>query len=308
VLLVFATSDKGGTGRSVTSSNVLYRSALTGMDVCYLDFDFGSPTSGAIFDIESVARGTPDGDGLHTYLQYETRPPRRIDVWEQSERDIKGGHSNFGRLVLLPGDQGGGEWTPDENAVRRCAALFRKLSEEFDVCLVDLSAGRSGAVDMVLDATARREVKNAQIKVRWLIFHRWTRQHILAAYGLVQGEHGILRTGETRGHPQEALEATIRYIRTAVVEIDSTQTRGMRAAQMAWLRQCDTTLSELAGRLKLGQTRVLGTTPLDPMLQWREQLLTDNDVWATQVANTETIKAFGGIAERIMDDRAWEGL
>ena len=32
-MLVFATSDKGGTGRSVTSSNVVYRRALQGGDV-----------------------------------------------------------------------------------------------------------------------------------------------------------------------------------------------------------------------------------------------------------------------------------
>ena len=44
-MFVFAASDKGGTGRSVTSSNLLYRSALQGNDVCYLDFDFGSPTA-----------------------------------------------------------------------------------------------------------------------------------------------------------------------------------------------------------------------------------------------------------------------
>jgi hypothetical protein len=45
-VLIFATSDKGGTGRSVTSSNVAYREALLGKDVCYLDFDFGSPRPG----------------------------------------------------------------------------------------------------------------------------------------------------------------------------------------------------------------------------------------------------------------------
>ena len=48
-MLVFATSDKGGTGRSVTSCNIAYRLSLQGNDVVYLDFDFGSPTAGAIF-------------------------------------------------------------------------------------------------------------------------------------------------------------------------------------------------------------------------------------------------------------------
>ena len=35
-MIVIATSDKGGTGRSVTGSNVAYRRALQGGDVCYV--------------------------------------------------------------------------------------------------------------------------------------------------------------------------------------------------------------------------------------------------------------------------------
>ena len=56
-MIVFATSDKGGTGRSVTSSNIIYQAALTGLNVCYLDLDFGSPTSGAIFGVDALSRG-----------------------------------------------------------------------------------------------------------------------------------------------------------------------------------------------------------------------------------------------------------
>ena len=53
-MLLIATSDKGGTGRSVTGSNVVYRRALQGGDVCYVDFDFGSPTAGAVFGLAYV--------------------------------------------------------------------------------------------------------------------------------------------------------------------------------------------------------------------------------------------------------------
>ena len=48
-MIVFAISDKGGTGRSVTSANVAFRRALAGPNVAYLDVDFGSPTAGAVF-------------------------------------------------------------------------------------------------------------------------------------------------------------------------------------------------------------------------------------------------------------------
>src|SRR5262245_23781919 len=109
-MLVFATSDKGGTGRSVTSCNIVYRRALLGSDVCYLDFDFGSPTAGAIFNVYSVMQGTNKG-GLHSYLRGETIQPHRLDVWAESDRpSLRGRLPGAGRLVLMPGDEGGGEF------------------------------------------------------------------------------------------------------------------------------------------------------------------------------------------------------
>jgi hypothetical protein len=309
MLLVFATSDKGGTGRSVTSSNVLYRSALAGRDSCYLDFDFGSPTAGAIFSVDSIARGTERG-GLHSYLQARTERWDSVDIWTQSERrELRDKPLGAGRLVLLPGDKGGGEFTAKKEIMRRCVDLFLRLQEEFTICLVDLSAGRSQAIEIVLAATAQAELKRAKgITCRWLVFHRWTRQHILAAHGLVYGERGVLEAGTEIGHDRDELQATIRFVRTAVVELDSPQWKGMRAPQIAWLRECDSTLRELASRSGLGRTRALGSTPLDPMLQWREQLITDDDVWATRVANSETVKAFDSLAYKIVDDGEWEAL
>src|SRR5947199_9909024 len=107
-MLVFATSDKGGTGRSVTSSNVAYRRALQGSDVCYLDFDFGSPTAGAVFELTSAATGTDSG-GLHSYLQGRVVAPARLDVWSDSDREsLRSRPAGAGQFVLFPGDRGGG--------------------------------------------------------------------------------------------------------------------------------------------------------------------------------------------------------
>jgi hypothetical protein len=233
-----------------------------------------------------------------------------VDIWTQSERrELRTKPLGAGRLVLLPGDEGGGEFPAKMEIKRRCVDLFLRLQEEFTVCLVDLSAGRSQAIEIVLAATADPELRGAKgISCRWLVFHRWTRQHILAAYGLVFGERGLLEAGTEIGHDRDELQATIRFVRTAVVKLDSPQWKGMRPPQMAWLRDCDTTLRELAKRSGLGRTRVIGSTPLDPMLQWREQLITDDDVWATRVANSETVKAFEELAHKIADDGAWEAL
>ena len=111
-----------------------------------------------------------------------------------------------GRLVLIPGDLSGGEFATDKDTLRRCVDLFLRLNSEFDLIIVDLSAGRSYATDMVLEATAQPELRG--VDARWLVFHRWTRQHVIAAAGLVFGTRGIVDGGVARGHDEDALRGT----------------------------------------------------------------------------------------------------
>ncbi|WP_250031700.1 SCO2523 family variant P-loop protein [Paractinoplanes maris] len=305
-MLIFAASDKGGTGRSVTGSNLLYRSALQGNDVCYLDFDFGSPTSGAIFDLGSVERGTKQ-DGLHAYLQGITGEPQRLEIWKESDRrELRGRPAGAGRMVLLPGDIASGEFGYTAETVERCCTLFLRLEEEFDLCLVDLSAGRSHALDLVLAATAHPSMQS--VRSRWLVFHRWTRQHLIAAAGLVYGERGILMTGEAHGHNARELTSSLRFVHTAVVQPDSVELAGLQPQQIAWLRTCDAALKDLAGQLRAGRSLLLGSIPLDPVLQWREQLITDSDVLLRGIANESTRNAFETLAKKLVDDSAWEPL
>jgi hypothetical protein len=304
-MLVFATSDKGGTGRSVTSSNVAYRHALQGRDCCYLDFDFGSPTSGAIFDLPGASAGVPEGDGLHSYLVDGIAAPRRMDIWTESERDVlRGRPAGAGRLALFPGDNGRGEFHPHPGMVERCVDLLVRADEEFDLAIVDLTAGRSYATEIVLAATAALP----DVQARWLVFHRWTRQHIVAASGLVHGDQGILQSGEQLGHDPTALKDAIRFVRTAVVDLASPDQAGLRPEQLAWLDVCNRRLQELASRHRAGRTTVLGEIPFDPVLQWQEQLLSNEDVSLHRTANQRTVDAFDDLARRIMDDDSWIGL
>jgi hypothetical protein len=300
-VLVFATSDKGGTGRSVTSSNVLYRMALSGRDVAYLDFDFGSPTSGAIFNLAKAERGVPGGGGLHSYLDGRAHIPTEFDVWVESDRaTVRDAPHGSGRLTFLAGDESGGEFPTDKDKVARCADLFMRLDREYEVILVDLSAGRSHATDMVLAATALMEMP-----ARWLVFHRWTRQHVLAAGGLVFGKYGILQSGVESGHDEDALRGSLRFVRTAVLPSNSAEMNALRGSQVAWLIDRDKELRDLAGRSGLGLTSVLGTVPLDPVLQLREQLISDDDVQISKIANTETVSAFTQLAIAILDEDSW---
>jgi hypothetical protein len=273
--------------------------------VCYLDFDFGSPTAGAIFSVSSAARGVLNG-GMHSFLYGHVAEPARIDIWTGSEREgLRFKPPGAGQIVLFPGDEGGGEFsTVGDEMLQRCVTLFQRLQEEFDLVLVDLSAGRSFAAEMALAATA----KLPEVPFRWLVFHRWTRQHIIAADGLVTGRQGLLDVGEQRGHNRDDLRDRIRFVRTAVLEPDAAELEGLRETQKAWLNECDRELLDLATKHRVGRTSMLGKIPLDPVLQWREQLISDEDILSSRIANPETVAAFDDLAKKIVDDSAWESL
>jgi hypothetical protein len=303
-MLVFAASDKGGTGRSVTSCNIAYRLSLTGLDVAYLDFDFGSPTAGAIFEISKIERGTTNG-GLHSCIADGKTDPEQLDVRAHSDRNgLRALQATAGRLVLFPGDRGGAEFPTKPERVARCVDLLQRLDAEFEVCVVDLSAGRSHALGISLEATATPELRS--IPARWLVFHRWTRQHVVAAHGLVFGEHGVLAAGAAAGHDREKLHDAIRFVRTAVPAVNSPG-GSSRPAQAKWVRSANDELRQLALRNNLGFSATLGETPVEPVLQWREQVISDADV-TDNIANPETLEAFTDLARKLTDPRAWEGL
>ncbi len=303
-MLVFAASDKGGTGRSVTSANLAYHRALAGDDVCYLDFDFGSPTAAAVFDV-SHARAALEDRGLHTYLEGGISEPGSIDVWAESEHPVlRNRPPGAGRLVLMPGDLGGGEFATTEDNLRRCVDLLLRLNSEYELIFVDLSAGRSYAVDMALAATSQREMRG--VEARWLVFHRWTHQHVTAAANLVFGKRGIVEGGKERGHDEAALRSVIRFVRAAVPDPESPLWSQVSATQSAWMRETDADLKRLASTHGIGYSKVLGSVPLEPVLQWREQLITDEDVLDSQIANRETWEALSELAGRLTDDKHWE--
>lgn len=76
-------------------------------------------------------------------------------------------------------------------------------------------------------------------------------------------------------------------------------------AQSAWMRTCDQDLHRLAADRGVGHSAMLGSVPLEPVLQWREQLITDEDVLSSRVAGPKTLKAFQDLAGKLTDTAAW---
>jgi len=301
-VLIFSVSDKGGTGRSVTSTNIAYQAALVGRDACYLDFDFGSPTIGAIFDVEDFADEVLT-EGLHDYLNGRVPEPRKLDVWALSARDSVRKPPGGGRLDLYPGTKGGSSFVVDANNAARCVDLITRLNEQYDLCIVDLSAGRSFAAQLALQTLAHPALDG--LEARWLVFHRWTRQHVYAAKSLVYGPHGLIDTALANGISEDRMLAMIRYVRTAVIDPHGPANNALRPSQQAWLWECDQDLERLASRSRLGQNLRIGSIPLEPILQWREQLITDRDVLVTQVANPETAKSLRKLTAVVLNETPW---
>ncbi|WP_067898723.1 SCO2523 family variant P-loop protein [Nocardia vaccinii] len=304
-VLVFSTSDKGGAGRSVTSCNIAYRLSIQGWNIAYLDFDFGSPTAGAMFEIDRMDRGTTDGNGLHRFLTGNKSIPAQYDIRSETKRaDLRAPRNPY-RLTLYPGDRGGGAFGVTADVVKRCVELLVICRQEFDVTFIDLSAGRSAALEIVLSAMAAGSLRDAV--ARWLVFHRWTRQHILAASGLVHGPNGLLENSAKLGYDSERLLDSMRYVRTAVPSTnDVLPGASASGAQWAWLRKQNEALDQLAQANRMGVSVTLGTTPVEPVLQWREQVILDTDV-DMRIANRETVTAFTELADELVNEDTWLG-
>lgn len=48
----------------------------------------------------------------------------------------------------------------------------------------------------------------------------------------------------------------------------------------------------------------VGEVPLEPMLQWREQIISDNDVLVRRVASARTVAAFESLARHLREQKA----
>ena len=302
-MLIFACSDKGGTGRTVTICNMAFQLSMSGKDVAYLDFDFGSPTAGAVFEVTGTERGVNTG-GLHSHL-LRGLPLATIDIRKETgRRALREQPSRAGRLVLVPGDRGGGEFGSSAAAVERIVKLLIEMEAEFSAVFVDLSAGRSAAVQMALHALAAPEL--AEAKVRWLLFHRWTRQHLLAANGLLFDERGILEVARSAKLDVDRFLYHVRTIRTVVPDLRAPGS-AISGPQATWLQECDQQLDDLARDLRLGSGIMLGSTPMEPMLQYREQLILPGDV-VQGFASRATERAFAGLAADLVEEQHWTGL
>ncbi|MBO3744772.1 hypothetical protein J5X84_01740 [Streptosporangiaceae bacterium NEAU-GS5] len=280
-MIIFLVAAGDGAGCTVTGANLVYRQALRGEDACYADFDLGVRGAGEVFGVSSAAHGTTEA-GLHSYLQGACRDPHRVDVWQESDRwSPRKRPRRAGQLILVPGDQDGQEPAAiDGHAVQR---LLRRWDDEFGLCVVHPGPGLSPSLEALLAAAVPHRI---------LVAHRWTRRDLEATARFV-----------ARMDP-----GVVRFVRCAVFTPESAELTGLTGAQLAWIDERDRELHALAARLGMGQGRVAGVIPVDPVLRWRAQLITDDDVQATKVANEATVEAVEKLLTTALSDDRWNRL
>jgi len=262
-------SHKGGTGRTTTAANVAYRLALRNRSVCCIDLDLESPTFGAVVGLPGLEQGAPVGihDFLHVDGALRPRPPEAasdalVDVWRHATlpRPPVG---RAGRLHLLPGSRErlGIPLVSTEKQGEILARIVATLRGEYDHVLLDVRSGVSATVEAVLAADDVLEAVN------WLVFFRWTPQHLLGAGDLCER---LAATG-----------ADISLVRTAYREPDGLS---------SWYRDQHRELTKRA-RSVLGEWDVVASIAAEPMLQWKEGIVTEENV-RDGIADSATIAGY----------------
>ncbi len=270
-------SHKGGTGRTVTTANVAYRLALTGRDVCCVDLDLTSATFGAVLDLPDLDAGAEEGvehflplrnGEVRLRVSESTEKPVVKNVWLNQDSNVR--QKGDVRFDLLPGNREHATLHENLDLVgEKLGDLLRHLAGTYDCVLVDVRSGESNAAGALLRARLP--------DLRWVVFHRQTRQHLAATVDLVS-------------KLQKSGADDIVLVPTAVIDPSQLAVRNK-----AWFIENH---AVIRGRFRdqLRGVERLEAVPMEPLLQLREGLVT-NDDRETGRAHPETVRAFEQLAK-----------
>ena len=279
-------SHKGGTGRTVTTVNVGFHLATLGKTVCILDLDLASPTLGAVVGLADIGAGAPPGEGIHDVLLGHV-PPEQLselerDVWTSSSvRHLR--TFRCGDFRIVPGTESGGDMLlshQDRHHRDRLVRVLDELLSRYDFVFCDLRSGIGAVAEAFV---SRPVVERLDI---WLLFHRWTHQHLVGVIDLARGLSDATE-----------IPTSFMCIRTAAIDPN-----GVPQEFRAWVNQRNDELQAKYNRLRsvtVPPIKDLGRVPSEILLQWSECILTDE--LSKTKATGSTIGAFREIASRLID-------
>ena len=278
-------SHKGGTGRTVTTVNVAYQLARQGNTVCVIDLDLASPTLGSAVGLERIAGGADVG--VHDVLIGSFRPENveelEWNVWKSPHISDTFRLGTSGDFRIIPGVRDGGDQSMEgEHAASRLGKMLAILKTRYDYIFCDLRSGVSLVCEAFLDYPISGYLD------AWLLFFRWTNQHLVGVKDLGVALREVLDSGEHSTVP-------LFLIRTAAIDPSTVDGR-----LGTWIARRHGELQQELRTVKIAMghsVRELGTVSLNPVLQWSERILTERDLDAT--GDSQTIADFRVIADEI---------
>lgn len=290
-----AISHKGGTGRSVTMANVAYALAVSGKNVCLIDLDLASPTMGSVLEIPKLETGVTEAyvpgdprsvtDVLEGVLDRQrSREAEEIEgalvnVWSRSDC-FKEQPASAGLFSFLPGRRWQGDKFDAQDMAPILDQILGVLARKYDIIICDLRSGLSEPFQAFFDGHLSQ-------KLAAFLFHfRWTPQQLNGLSEMLSPEV-MSRISTDR----------VRFVRTAVMNAESYESFSPFGKWVTTSsRELETRLSKLTTAINVsGQELVLGAVPIEPVLQWRETIITPRLV-SDGTAQRATVDAFESIA------------
>lgn len=274
--LFVSISHKGGTGRSVTSANIAYRLASYGLKTCCVDLDLQSPTLGAVLELDDLEQGADYG--THDFLcnnplEASKAPDYVKSVWKKSKNGSKlekyagARHRNFD---ILPGKRGHVTIAAGRDLTDHLTSLLSSLRESYEIVLVDMSSGLSDETNAML------KMKGATIDA-WLVYYRWTRQHLYGAERLSL----ILKD----------CKQTVLLVRTAYQQLSDNDLEQFDRERQKFFRRRNNDLEILRTKLFASKYAHIADIPFDQVLLWDEKVFPIKDT-----LGETTSKAYDKIA------------
>jgi hypothetical protein len=296
-----AISHKGGTGRSVTMANVAYALALRGKDVCLIDLDLASPTMGSVLEIPELQTGVTKAydsgnplsvtDVLEGVLdrdrdrEAEEIEGALVNVWRRSECFNGEQPARAGSFFFLPGRRWQGDKFDAHDMAPILDQILGVIARKYDIIICDLRSGLSEPFQAFFDGRLSK-------RLAAFVFHyRWTPQQLNGLSEMLSPEV-MSRISTDR----------VRFVRTAVMDADSYEAFSSFGK---WVgdssRKLEARLSELNTPIDISdQELLLGQVPIEPVLQWRETIITPRLV-GDGIAQRATVDAFESIAAAMIE-------
>lgn len=292
-------SHKGGTGRSTTTANIAFRLAMAGKRVCVVDLDLASPTMGSVLGMHGHEAGAqvgihdmlPKDSGTGTPLAPAKGPEEAVECCrpvvryarKEVSRELKQADA---RLDLLPGKENEREVIENFRHIRDSLdPILQSLQDEYDVIFIDVRSGRDAPFYALLASG---------LPISWVIFYRWTPQHIHGAAALI---HDLRKNGSV------VKAVRMAYLSPRDFMTSSGQSPEGDQAKLNFFRNQDAAISNLRAEL-FEDDPTVATIRRDDVLLWREGILVNEDLFDIQTLSAGTIGDYRSLVNELLPGEA----